>query len=150
MMRIMTNKQKKGTGAHGDKGGGNMILISVTVQGSTGPIRSIVKEEQLVSAVIRSTLKSYAREGRFPALGSDQDQFLLYCSNRGSDALVPEEMIGKSGARDFIICKKPKADTPATDPRSITRKGWLKEWLRNSLSSRAALSICERRVGREG
>ncbi|CAN1152112.1 hypothetical protein LINPERHAP2_LOCUS18537 [Linum perenne] len=43
--------------------GGNRLLISVTVLGSAGPIRFVVREEALVAAVIDTALKSYAREG---------------------------------------------------------------------------------------
>lgn len=63
---------------------GNRFLISITVLGSAGPIRFVVNEEELVAAVIDTALKSYAREGRLPILGSDLNDFLLYCSNAGS------------------------------------------------------------------
>lgn len=63
---------------------GNRFLISITVLGSAGPIRFVVNEEELVAAVIDTALKSYAREGRLPVLGSDLNDFLLYCSNAGS------------------------------------------------------------------
>ncbi|KAI4373199.1 hypothetical protein MLD38_011352 [Melastoma candidum] len=132
------DKQKKGGRALGDKGGGNMILISVTVLGSAGPFRFIVKEEQLVSSVIQTTLKSYAREGRFPALGSDQDQFLLYCSNEGYGALSPREMIGKSSTRNFLLCENPKTDGPATDPGRDARKGSFKSWLKKSFNRKVS------------
>ncbi|KAI4369067.1 hypothetical protein MLD38_017558 [Melastoma candidum] len=133
MTRVLMDKKTKGAGSHGDKRGSNMVLISVTVLGSTGPIRNIVREGQLVSSVIQTTLKSYAREGRYPALGSDQDQFLLYCANGESGALSPSEVIGKSGGRNFLLCKKPKTETPATEPISITgKKGNFKAWLKKS------------------
>ncbi|KAI4379078.1 hypothetical protein MLD38_005417 [Melastoma candidum] len=88
---MLLNKQRKGAGARGEKGG-NRFLISVTVLGSAGPIRLVVKEEQHVGAVIDTVLKSYAREGRLPVLGSNLDEFLLYCLNHGSDALNPWEI----------------------------------------------------------
>ena len=80
-------KQKKNQAAKG-----NRFLISVTVLGSAGPIRFVVSEEELVVAVIDTALKSYAREGRLPILGSDLNDFLLYCPNAGSDGklLGPE------------------------------------------------------------
>jgi hypothetical protein len=63
---------------------GNRLLISVTVMGSAGPIRFVVNEEELVAAVIDTALKSYAREGRLPVLGSDLNDFFLYCPTAGS------------------------------------------------------------------
>ncbi|KAL3578362.1 hypothetical protein D5086_019866 [Populus alba] len=75
-------KQKKNQAAKG-----NRFLISVTVLGSAGPIRFVVNEEDLVVAVIATALKSYAREGRLPILGSDLNDFLLYCPNAGSDGI---------------------------------------------------------------
>lgn len=76
---MLLYKQKKAQAAKG-----NRILISITVLGSAGPIRFVVNEEELVAAVIDTALKSYAREGRLPVLGSDLNDFVLYCSNAGS------------------------------------------------------------------
>jgi hypothetical protein len=64
---------------------GNRLLISITVMGSAGPIRFVVNEDELVAAVIDTTLKAYAREGRLPVLGSNLNDFFLYCPNAGLD-----------------------------------------------------------------
>lgn len=77
---LLYNKQKKNQNAKG-----NRLLISINVLGSAGPIRFVVSEEELVAAVIDTALKSYAREGRLPILGSDLNDFLLYCPNAGSE-----------------------------------------------------------------
>lgn len=83
---ISHKKSKRGSGGGGGGGvGGGRILISVTFLGSTGPIRFLVNEEDLVAAVIHTALKNYAREGRLPVLGSDLNGFLLYCANSGYD-----------------------------------------------------------------
>ncbi|GMY24683.1 At4g22758 [Fagus crenata] len=50
----------------------NRFLITVNVHGSVGPIRFVVNEDDLVAAVIDTTLKSYSRFGRLPVLGSDK------------------------------------------------------------------------------
>ena len=78
---MLLYKQKKNQSA----GKANRLLISINVLGSAGPIRFVVSEDELVAAVIDTALKSYAREGRLPILGSDLNNFLLYCSNAGSD-----------------------------------------------------------------
>lgn len=81
---MLLYKQKKTQNAKG-----NRFLISITVLGSAGPIRFVVNEEALVAAVIDTALKSYAREGRLPVLGSDLDEFMLYCPTAGPDGNFP-------------------------------------------------------------
>lgn len=81
---MLLYKQKKNQGSKG----GNRLLISVTVLGSAGPIRFVVNEEELVAAVIDTALKSYAREGRLPVLGSDLNDFFLYCPNAGNGGML--------------------------------------------------------------
>ncbi|KAF3965511.1 hypothetical protein ACB098_03G077200 [Castanea mollissima] len=88
--------------------GGNRLLISITVLGSAGPIRFVVSEDELVAAVIDTALKSYAREGRLPVLGSNLNDFILYCPNAGPEALSPWDTIGSQGVRNFMLCKKPQ------------------------------------------
>ncbi|KAJ6768789.1 hypothetical protein OIU74_022443 [Salix koriyanagi] len=110
---MLLYKQKKNQVAKGKR-----FLISVTVLGSAGPIRFVVNEEELVAAVIDTALKSYAREGRLPILGSDLNDFLLYCRNAASDAISPCETIGSLGARNFMLCKKPQHLKEADDGRS--------------------------------
>ncbi|KAI8000385.1 hypothetical protein LOK49_LG09G01449 [Camellia lanceoleosa] len=70
----------------------NCLLVIITVLGSAGPIRFIVHEGKLVAAVIETALKSYAREGRLPMLGSNLNDF---------------EAIEAIGVRNFMLCKKP-------------------------------------------
>lgn len=62
----------------------NRFLITINILGSTGPIKFVVNEDDLVAAVIETALKTYAREGRLPALGLDVNNFSLYPANEGS------------------------------------------------------------------
>ncbi|XP_038997262.1 uncharacterized protein At4g22758-like [Hibiscus syriacus] len=118
---------------------GNRILINITVLGSAGPIRFVVNEEELVPSVIETSLKAYAREGRRPVLGSDINDFFLFCPSASSDALNPWETIGSRGARNFILCKKPRREKLEGDGKpseAVTRKGsgnW-KAWINKSLN----------------
>ncbi|KAJ6318403.1 hypothetical protein OIU76_013864 [Salix suchowensis] len=123
---MLLYKQKKNQVAKGKR-----FLISVTVLGSAGPIRFVVNEEELVAAVIDTALKSYAREGRLPILGSDLNDFLLYCRNAASDAISPCETIGSLEARNFMLCKKPQHLKEADDGRStaaFSQKGGSGSW----------------------
>ncbi|RWR79632.1 hypothetical protein CKAN_00821600 [Cinnamomum micranthum f. kanehirae] len=131
------------------------FLITVTVLGSAGPLRFVVKEEELVSAVMETALRSYAREGRYPVLGYDVNNFFLYCANAGSEALSLRETIGSYGCRNFVLCKKQmvekggsvKGDSDAADggvgserARGVLvvgrkRRGeYWKAWINRSLS----------------
>ena len=133
---MLLSKQKKNQNANNSK---RRLLISINVLGSAGPIRFVVNEEELVETVIETTLKSYAREGRLPVLGSDNNAFFLYCPHLGSDeALSPWDKIGAHGARNFVLCKKPNTTNEAvvgSETSSLSRRGggsW-KSWFNLNL-----------------
>ncbi|XP_031476886.1 uncharacterized protein At4g22758-like [Nymphaea colorata] len=110
----------------------NRLLISVTVMGSAGPLRFLVNADEMVMSVIEQTLKSYAHEGRRPILGTDFNNFLLYCANGVSDALCPKDSIGSYGGRNFILCKKQGIDLHNAEVAAKATCGW-KFWLNKSL-----------------
>ncbi|CAJ1932441.1 unnamed protein product [Sphenostylis stenocarpa] len=132
---MLLSKQKKNQNVR-------RFLISINVLGSAGPIRFVVNEEDLVAAVIETTLKSYAREGRLPLLGTDNAGFSLYCPHLGPDALSPWDTIGSHGARNFTLCKKTEnmneatvADEGSGPTAALPRRGngsW-KSWFNKSL-----------------
>ncbi|CAL0306206.1 unnamed protein product [Lupinus luteus] len=136
---MLLSKQKKNQNANARR-----LLISINVLGSAGPIRFVVKEEDLVAKVIDTALKSYAREGRLPVLGNDIASFALYCPHVGSDALSPWDAIGSHGARNFMLCRKPQPSTENVDddaaadgngiPLSRRGSGSWKAWLNKSLN----------------
>ncbi|XP_009600493.1 uncharacterized protein At4g22758 [Nicotiana tabacum] len=120
------------------QGKGNRLLISITVLGSAGPIRFVVKEEDLVADVINTALKNYAREGRLPVLGSDLNNFVLYCPAVTTEVLSPWETIGSVGVRNFVLFKKPQAENAILDGKqaAMARKraaSW-KAWFNKSLT----------------
>ncbi|KMZ59801.1 hypothetical protein ZOSMA_64G00160 [Zostera marina] len=105
-----SNSKKKIGGSTGARKDWNVerFLIKVTVVGSAGPIRFVVKEGERVSDVIAIVLRSYAREGRRPILGSDHRDFLLYSSTYGSGVLPHWKALSSHEGRNFVICKKQK------------------------------------------
>ncbi|XP_012077791.1 uncharacterized protein At4g22758 [Jatropha curcas] len=143
--KLMLNRQNSSNKKSIDekKNKKNRFLISVNVIGSAGPIRFVVKEDDDVSSVIDISLKTYCREGRLPVLGSDANNFLLYCPKAGFDAMNPWEPIGRSGERNFVLCKKREVPPQMTEARSqmIEHKtlGW-KAWLNKSFISFKILS----------
>ncbi|KAL8227603.1 hypothetical protein R6Q57_015187 [Mikania cordata] len=131
---MLLTRQKKNQAA---KCSGNRFLISVTVFGSAGPIRFVVNEGQPVAAVVDTALKSYAREGRLPVLGSNLNEFVLYCPVIGTEALKPWETIGLFGVRNFMLCKKPSNKAvDGGDEEPVTKKssGSWKTWFNKSLN----------------
>ncbi|KAL8224400.1 hypothetical protein R6Q57_019874 [Mikania cordata] len=134
---MLMYKQKKNPP---EKVAGNRLLISITVIGSAGPIRFVVNAEDLVASVMDTALKSYAREGRLPVLGSNINEFVLYCPIAGTEALNLVEAIGSFGVRNFMLCKKPRPVEDAGNAKpmtvGITRKnpGSWKSWFNKSLN----------------
>ncbi|CAL5396724.1 hypothetical protein ACSBR2_005973 [Camellia fascicularis] len=131
---MVLHKQKKNQAIKG----GNRLLVSITVLGSAGPIRFIVHEGELVAAVMETALKSYAREGRLPVLGSNLNDFVLCSPIAGPEALSPWEAIGAIGVRNFMLCKKPQSEKAVIDEEKqrIVRKSncsW-KAWFNKSLN----------------
>ncbi|KAD2393566.1 hypothetical protein R6Q59_012148 [Mikania micrantha] len=134
---MLMYKQKKNPT---EKVPGNRLLISITVIGSAGPIRFVVNAEDLVASVMDTALKSYAREGRLPVLGSNINEFVLYCPIAGTEALSLVEAIGSFGVRNFMLCKRPQPVEDAGNAKpltvGITRKnpGSWKSWFNKSLN----------------
>ncbi|XP_010553810.1 PREDICTED: uncharacterized protein LOC104823786 [Tarenaya hassleriana] len=134
-MMLLYNKQKRNQNSKG-----NRFLVSINVLGSAGPIRFVVKEDETVANVMVYALKSYTRERRLPVLGSDIHDFVLYSPYSAAEALKPWEMIGVTGSRNFILCKKPETgevgESKSSTPLVTNRKtsGSWKAWLNKSLA----------------
>ena len=67
--------------------------FSQIILGLAGSIRFVVNEEELVASVTDTALKSYAREGRLPVLGSNLNDFVLYCPISGTEGKLPHRGI---------------------------------------------------------
>ncbi|XP_010032694.2 uncharacterized protein At4g22758 [Eucalyptus grandis] len=133
---LLMQKHKKKNSSDDQSSKKNRFLVTVNVLGSAGPIRFVVKEDDLVSAVIQTALKTYAREGRLPVLGTDVNNFVLHAA-ANSDALNPSEAIGSQGGRNFVLCKKqiqPQMTEARAEMISRKRSGSWKAWLNKSFS----------------
>lgn len=133
---LLMQKHKKKNSSDDQSSKKNRFLVTVNVLGSAGPIRFVVKEDDLVSAVIQTALKTYAREGRLPVLGTDVNNFVLHAA-ANSDASNPSEAIGSQGVRNFVLCKKqiqPQMTEARAEMISRKRSGSWKAWLNKSFS----------------
>ena len=83
--KMVLQKNKKGRYEDEKRKKSTRFLVTINIMGSAGPIRFVVNEKEVVSEVIETALKSYAREGRLPVLGFDATNFFLYSANAGFD-----------------------------------------------------------------
>ncbi|XP_028769879.1 uncharacterized protein LOC114727347 [Neltuma alba] len=128
MLRKNSEKQKQKR-----KVNRRRMPIKVNIVGSSGALRLVVNEDDVVSDVIHAALKSYARLGRLPLLGSDANHFLLYSSSVTFDVWSPTETIGSCGFRDFVLRKKAVKETRGFQIKDETNnkqnRGWnSKKW----------------------
>lgn len=79
------------------------ILVNVTVEGSTGPIRVIVRKGDTVNDLIKVTIDNYAKEGRHPVLDADTNMFELHVSNFSLESLNRSDPLGELGTRTFFL-----------------------------------------------
>ncbi|WJX32201.1 hypothetical protein P8452_20552 [Trifolium repens] len=123
----MVFEKNKNRGYQKTEKNNNRFLVTINIMGSSGPIRFVVNKKELVSGVIDTSLKSYAKEGRLPVLGFNATNFLLYHPNAGFD--------GSYEARNFVLCKKQEylsKKEPQSELISSKSNGGWKAWLNKS------------------
>ncbi|XP_024995211.1 uncharacterized protein At4g22758 [Cynara cardunculus var. scolymus] len=82
------------------------VVVKVTVEGSPGPIRALVKLGSSVDETIRLVTNKYNSEGRSPQLDQDAiTSFELHNSNFSLQCLDKSNMIGEIGCRSFYMRK---------------------------------------------
>ncbi|KAJ0667617.1 hypothetical protein HanPI659440_Chr17g0679761 [Helianthus annuus] len=82
------------------------VAIKVTVEGSVGPIRALVKLGSSVDETIKLVMKKYNAERRSPRLvQDDMTSFELHNSNFSLQCLDKSNMIGEIGSRSFHMRK---------------------------------------------
>jgi len=87
----------------------NKLLVNVTVEQSSGPLRLLLSKDATVEDVIKATLVLYAKEGRKPLLSKDPTSFGLHYSQFCIDCLNSADKTKDLGSRNFFLCSKPKA-----------------------------------------
>ncbi|XP_040988253.1 uncharacterized protein At4g22758-like [Juglans microcarpa x Juglans regia] len=82
------------------------VVVNVTVEGSPGPVRTLVKLGASVEDTIKLVVDKYSDEGRTPKLHRDAaSSFELHHSYFSLTCLDKSEMIGDAGSRSFYLRK---------------------------------------------
>ncbi|CAN8230946.1 unnamed protein product [Cochlearia groenlandica] len=88
-----------------DNNEGTKVIINVTVEGSPGPVRAMVKLSCNVEETIKIVVAKYIKEGRTPKLDQDAS-FELHQSHFSIQCLDKREIIGDIGSRSFYLRKR--------------------------------------------
>ncbi|TVU30172.1 hypothetical protein EJB05_21782, partial [Eragrostis curvula] len=82
------------------------VLVSVTVEGSVGPVKAMVRLSASVGEAIAAVVERYAREGRSPRLDpAAAEGFQLHHSHFCLESLNKNDKIGDVGGRNFYLHK---------------------------------------------
>ncbi|CAI0413932.1 unnamed protein product [Linum tenue] len=82
------------------------VVLNVTVEGSPGPVRTMVKLGSTVEETIGLVVDKYSEEGRTPRLGRDAEpSYELHHSHFSLQCLERSELIGEVGSRNFYMRK---------------------------------------------
>ncbi|WOL08108.1 hypothetical protein Cni_G16860 [Canna indica] len=80
------------------------VVVSVTVEGSPGPVRAMVRVGASVEEAIAAVVDKYGREGRSPALDRGAaSSFQLHHSHFSLQSLNKSDKIGEVGGRSFYL-----------------------------------------------
>ncbi|CAI9288961.1 unnamed protein product [Lactuca saligna] len=90
------------------------VVVNVTVEGSSGPIRAMVKLGSSVEETMKMVKKQYDSEGRSPQIDQHSiSSFELHPSHFSLQSLDKSKMIGDIGSRSFYM-RKCKEDNSFT------------------------------------
>ncbi|XP_068650090.1 uncharacterized protein At4g22758-like isoform X2 [Aristolochia californica] len=87
-------------------GDDSKVVVSVIVEGSPGPVRTMVRLGASVEETIKIVVNKYRDEGRSPHLGRDAPHsFELHLSYFSLESLNKTDRIGSVGSRNFYLRK---------------------------------------------
>ncbi|ERN13305.1 uncharacterized protein At4g22758 isoform X1 [Amborella trichopoda] len=95
------------------------VVVSVTVEGSPGPIRTMVRMGQTVGETINSIVDRYAEEGRRPVLSQDSCSFELHHSYFSLESISKIDRVGDLGSRNFYLRTSSRNSEGEDSPPSI-------------------------------
>ncbi|KDP25586.1 hypothetical protein JCGZ_20742 [Jatropha curcas] len=80
------------------------VVVNITVEGSPGPLRTMVKLGSSVQDTIKLVVDKYCEEGRTPKLDKDAtSSYELHHSYFSLQSLDKSELIGDIGSRSFYL-----------------------------------------------
>ncbi|KAL8141683.1 hypothetical protein V2J09_014715 [Rumex salicifolius] len=83
------------------------VVVTVTLEGSTGPVRTMVKLGSSVDETIKLALDQYSKEGRNPSMDKDSaSQYELHLSYFSFQSLDGSGVIGSLRSRNFFLRKR--------------------------------------------
>ncbi|KAK7406215.1 hypothetical protein VNO78_07835 [Psophocarpus tetragonolobus] len=105
------------------------VVVNVTVEGSPGPVRTMVKLGSSVEETIKRVIHKYTEEGRSPSIDSNiTSSFQLHHSYFSLESLNKSEVIADVGSRNFYLRKNSRSGaSPLTSfysesaPELVTR-----------------------------
>ncbi|KAL6646717.1 hypothetical protein ACP70R_015411 [Stipagrostis hirtigluma subsp. patula] len=90
------------------------VVVSVTVEGSVGPVKAMVRLGASVGEAIAAVVERYAREGRSPRLDpAAAEAFQLHHSHFCLQSLDKMDKIGDVGGRSFYLHKNDESNALA-------------------------------------
>ncbi|XP_030469314.2 uncharacterized protein At4g22758-like [Syzygium oleosum] len=98
------------------------VVVNVTVEGSPGPIRAMVRLGSSVEDTIRLVMDRYGREGRAPKLlphHAAPASFELHPSHFSLHGLDKSELIGDVGSRSFYLRRSSNGHGAGEDSASL-------------------------------
>ncbi|KAI3501166.1 hypothetical protein L1887_29027 [Cichorium endivia] len=99
---LLPNSPEKSKGYNKDA----KVVVKVTVEGSSGPVRALVRLGSSVEETIRLVMNKYNAEGRNPRLDQDAiTSFELHHSYFSLRSLDKSNAIGEIGSRSFYMRK---------------------------------------------
>ncbi|KAB2622542.1 hypothetical protein D8674_024724 [Pyrus ussuriensis x Pyrus communis] len=90
------------------------VVLNVSVEGSPGPVRTMVKLGSTVEETIKLVVDKYSKEGRTPKLDHEALSFELHQSYFSLQSLDKSEVIGDVGSRSFYLRKSSSSNGGST------------------------------------
>lgn len=111
------------------------VVINVTVEGSPGPIRTMVKLGSNVEEITKLVVKKYNEEGRTPLMDKDAfSTYELHHSYFSLEGLSKSDLIADVGSRSFYLRRSSSSycsddKTPSNQPESSSSSSLLLPFL---------------------
>ncbi|CAI9093836.1 OLC1v1029421C1 [Oldenlandia corymbosa var. corymbosa] len=91
------------------------VVINVTVEGSPGPVRVLVKLGSSVEETIKLVVNKYIEEGRTPYLDKEAvSTFELHNSYFSLECMDKADTIGDAGSRNFYLRKRSSSQSSSS------------------------------------